>query len=100
MRNFIFVRNGVEKTIAITPTHSSDGIKNTIKATFGLPHDCHPALENMTTKVIWGDIQAADLLSDPDPNIKYRVFVSDDQTFNVSWCRRWWRQFLLPFLSK
>jgi hypothetical protein len=99
MRNVIFVRNGVKKTIAIAPTHSSGGIKNTIKATFGLPQSCQPALENMNTRVILGDIQTADLLSDPDTNPKYRVFISEDQQLKINGDHCWWRQFILSFFS-
>jgi hypothetical protein len=53
----------------------------------------------MNTKVILGDIQTADLLSDPDTNPKYRVFISEDQQLKINGDHCWWRQFILSFFS-
>lgn len=100
MKNIVFIRNDKEKVISIDPTDTSEDLRNTIKAAFGLPLNSQPALENVNTNVILGGIRGATLCSDPNANPTYRVFISEDQQSEIHWCRRWWQQFILPFLSK
>ncbi len=99
-KNITLVRNDMTKVISIASTHSGQALRNTIKTVFGLPLDSEPALENINTNVILGDIQAADLLADSDENSVYRVFISEDQQSEGRWLHRLWQQFLLPFLRK
>jgi hypothetical protein len=46
LKNMVFVCNDVERTISMAPGLSSERLRKTIKATFGLSQSSQPAQEN------------------------------------------------------